>query len=175
MAINEIPSTQIGLRIRQAMDERGWSMKDLAAELDQSYEFVRRLVRGSALPSTVNLKIICQEFGWDYAAMRTLLVQDRFRVKNGPDGTIAQTVNPEVQPFELSWHMLDKQQKEILLAQLNLFILQNRRSIRSGNTIPFESFTNNKPAADSVPKPKEEKEPKTDDPDEGEVGVKKAK
>jgi|GEM_PF-1359896 len=132
MADEEIPKTQIGVLLQQAMDQEGLSIRDLSGQLDMTYEYVRRLTQGMNLPSKTALKLICQRFKWKYSEMEPLLVQDRFRLRNGQYGAIAQEFNPEVEPFERGWNMLEKSQKEILLAQLQHFISQNRRHVRGG-------------------------------------------
>jgi hypothetical protein len=73
-----------------------------------------------------------EDFGWDFEDAHKLILQNHFRKKNGPEGAIAQKFNPEVEPFEKNWHMLDQAQKDILLAQFNLFLSQNKKHTRGG-------------------------------------------
>ena len=132
MAHQEVATTQIAHRLQQAMDRENLSLHDMTKEFEMSYEYMRRVTKGMNLPSKAVLKHFSHRFRWDYAEMEKLLVQDRFRLKNGAQGAIAQEFDPEVEPFEKSFRFLDKSQKEILLAQLNLFLAQNRRHNRGG-------------------------------------------
>jgi transcriptional regulator with XRE-family HTH domain len=128
----EVPRTQIAIRLQSAMDNENLSLQDLAKEFDMTYEYMRRLARGLTLPSKTVLKLMSQRFKWDYQGVETELVQDRFRAANGPKGAIAQILNPEVEPFEKAWHLLEEPQKQILRAQFDMFLTQNRRHIRGG-------------------------------------------
>jgi hypothetical protein len=128
----EVPKTQIAVKLQQEMDKAGMTMRDLAADLDMTYEFVRRLLRGDSLMSKANLKVMSARFKWNYPEMEKMLVQDRFRRNNGAEGAIAQAFNPEVDPFEKGWALLNDEQKEMLLSQLYTFIRINRHTVRSG-------------------------------------------
>ena len=125
-----IPPTQIAQKIQQAMDERGITLQDLAKHFDMSYEYMRRTVRGETNPSKNFLKLLCLFFGWDAKEMEVLLIQDKFRKHNGPLTLVAQGINPETEPFVRGWDFLEQSQKDILLAQLKMFIEQNRRYTR---------------------------------------------
>ncbi len=129
---DEIPVTQIALRLREAMDRENISIAQLAQQIDMTYEYTRRLVKGINIPSRALLKVVCARFGWDFDEVYRTVVQDKFRLANGAPGALAQDLNPEVEPFEKAWHLLDIDQKEILLAQFKLFLAQNRRSTRGG-------------------------------------------
>lgn len=132
ISTEEIPKTQIGVMLQQAMDKEGLLILDVAKEFDLTYEYMRRISRGMNLPSKSVLKLLAQRFGWNFKEVEVLLVQDRFRMKNGEHGGMAQTLNPEVEPFERGWHLLEQAQKDMIMAQFNLFVLQNRRHIRDG-------------------------------------------
>lgn len=128
----KVPRTQIALKLQSAMDNERLSLHDLAKEFGMTYEYMRRLVRGLNVPSKTVLRLVSQRFGWDFDEAEKLLVGDRFRMKNGEHGAIAQEINPEVEPFERGWHLLAETQKESLLAQFNLFLAQNRKHVRGG-------------------------------------------
>jgi transcriptional regulator with XRE-family HTH domain len=132
--IAEVPKTQIALRLQQEMDQRGLTLQDVAKMFDLSYEYARRLVRGHNSVSKNVLWRMSKIFDWDVEEMDKLLVGDRWRQKNGPLGAIAQEFDTEVEPFEKGFKMLDQTQKQFLLANLNLFIAQNRRSTRGGKS-----------------------------------------
>lgn len=124
---HDVPVTIFAVRLRQAMEDHGLSLNDLAKETNHSYEYVRRLIRGLNLPSPNLLKLLCQRFKWDLAEMQDTTTQDRFRKRNGPSGVIAQPRNPEIEPFEKGWHLLKPSQKAVLLEQLETFVENNRR------------------------------------------------
>jgi hypothetical protein len=129
---DETPKTQIALLVQRSMDEQALSLNDLAGKFGMTYEYTRRVARGDALPSRHALRIIAASLGWDAAEAEKLRVQDHFRLKHGPEGAIAQEFDPEVAPFERQWKLLDATQKALLLTQLRLFVLENRRRVRSG-------------------------------------------
>jgi hypothetical protein len=128
----EVPVTQLALKIQRAIDHENISVNQLARDIDMTYEYTRRLVKGINTPSKLLLKTLAHRFAWDFDEVYRTLVQDKFRLANGKAGAVAQEFDPEVEPFEKAWHFLEDGQKEILLAQLNLFLAQNRRSIRGG-------------------------------------------
>lgn len=130
--VGTLPVTQLAIRLQQVLNARGLTIRSFSEEMDMTYEYLRRLLNGTNLPSKNLLKLFCQKFGWDYEEMSELLVQDSFRKRFGEKGAVAQQVNPEVQPFQLGWDLLERAQKDILLAQFNMFIAQNRRHARSG-------------------------------------------
>jgi hypothetical protein len=127
-----VPDTQFAVKLLESMDRVGLSIRDLSSELSMTYEYTRRLVRGYNLPSHSCLTLLSMWFGWSLEEIRRMVVQDKFRLRNGPEGAIAQAFNPEVEPFERSWQLLEQAQKSILLAQLEMFIAQNRRHVRGG-------------------------------------------
>lgn len=132
MATEEIPKTQLAIRIQQAMDSENMSLQDAASAFNLTYEYARRVIRGMNVPSKSVLKLMCQHWKWDYDEMAVLRVQDLFRQKNGVVGAIAQEMSPEVEPFVRGWRLLEPAQKEILLAQLNMFVAGNRKHNRGG-------------------------------------------
>lgn len=132
MNIEEVPPTQIAVLLKQEMDEENLTLNDLAKEFGLTYEYIRRVVRGMNTPSKTVLRLFAHKFKWDYKEVEELLVQDRFRLHNGESGAIAQNLNPEVEPFEKAWHLLESGQKDILMQQFNLFLSQNSRHTRGG-------------------------------------------
>lgn len=139
MNIEEVPPTQIANLLKQEMDEENLSLNDLAKEFGLTYEYMRRVVRGINVPSKTVLKLLSNRFKWNYKDVEALLVQDRFRLRNGEAGAIAQSFNPEVEPFEKAWHLLEPEQKNLLLQQFNLFLAQNSRHVRGGVKAPLSS------------------------------------
>ena len=137
MNIEEVPPTQIAVLLKQAMDEEKLSLNDLAKEFGLTYEYMRRVARGLNTPSKTILCLFAQRFKWNFKEVEALLVQDRFRLRNGEAGAIAQTFNPEVEPFEKAWHLLGPEQKKILLQQFQLILAQNRRYARGGDNTPL--------------------------------------
>lgn len=123
---NEVPKTQMAVLLLQVMQEEGLSINDLANEFDMTYEYMRRLVQGKGAMSKPVLRNMAARFKWDYKEVEKLLVQDRFRLKNGEHGALAQEVTPGTEVFVRGWNLLTKRQQDVLTEQLEMFVKQNR-------------------------------------------------
>jgi transcriptional regulator with XRE-family HTH domain len=106
-------STDLSIRISDAMEERGVSIRDLAKKLDLSYEHVRRIVRGITIPSTALLLMMCSELGLDKTAM--LAAARMTKVLKDYGGIPPELIGHKagLEPIERVWDRLtDDQQKD---------------------------------------------------------------
>jgi hypothetical protein len=103
------------------------SLGDLAKKLGASYEYSRRLVRGLSVPSKHFIVSISHLFGVDAEELEQLAKRDRMKAQFGADAMIPDSLNPEVEPFNRSWHLLNDAQKDALLGMLKQFLSSNRK------------------------------------------------
>ena len=92
-------------RIRDLMNERGWSMYRLAKESGVSWSTIRHMFERNTEPTVPTLEAICRGLG---ISLETLLLGDGF------------TVLDDEQKMLLSkWSTLSTENKKILLSLLN--------------------------------------------------------
>ncbi len=104
-----------------------YGIKELADELQTSYEHVRKMVRGLSVPSHFIIQNIATLFEVDALELNQLAKQDNFKKKFGQDSPMP-TFHPEVQPFAAAWHLLTEQQRDSLLNTLKEFLVKNRKA-----------------------------------------------
>lgn len=94
-------------RLRQLLDDRGWSMYQLAKFSQLSESTIANIFRRNAVPSIATLEAICRGFGITMAQFFT-------------DGDTAE-LNPELQELFLLWRSLTPEQKEAALTVMRAF------------------------------------------------------
>lgn len=122
--------TMFGQKLQAAMDEKRMEIRDLSDAIGSTYEYVRKLVRGLALPSKYMLKILCDHLKLNFDEMATLVTSDHLNKKYGGIPLELAGKNPAVEPFERNWKHLNKDQRDILLTQLRTFVSNNRKHAR---------------------------------------------
>jgi transcriptional regulator with XRE-family HTH domain len=127
----ELPVTQVGQKMQEQMDSLGLDIKAVADKLGSTYEYVRRMVRGLSIPSKYMVRNVAQILNIDEKEMEEMMVADNIRLKHGEAGLRVQGKNPELEPFERGWHLLNKQQKEIILTQYKTFVAQQRKHAKA--------------------------------------------
>jgi len=114
----KIVSGKLARRLSERLDDGDLpevTLRDLAKKLGVSYEYVRRVVRGEALPASPRLKKIATELGLDQAELESLAEQDRVQKKF--PGIVPQ---PEKLPADMNlmrqlWDDLGKAEREDLI------------------------------------------------------------
>lgn len=127
----ELSQTMFGEEMQKRMDEKSLSIKDVADGAGSTYEYIRKLVRGISLPSKYMINTLATVLDWDSDDMLRLMASDQIRKKHGNIPLELSGKNPELDPFEKAWPMLSKQEKEILLGQLNTFVRQYKKHKRN--------------------------------------------
>ncbi len=97
--------------IRQRMQQKGCSIRDLAAAAGVTYEHVRKIVKGDALPSRHSLQTLAKVLELELEEVEPLRVADGIRLKYGQIPKEITGRDPELQPIERYWHRLTKEQK----------------------------------------------------------------
>jgi len=107
---------RLAFELARLMEVRHLTIKDLAEQVELSYEQTRRLVNGAALPSRAALERICKILGADLKELTTLLFAEKSQRVYGTDVVSEMTgKDPELAPIEASWPHLDSEQRAILI------------------------------------------------------------
>jgi transcriptional regulator with XRE-family HTH domain len=123
---DEGPKTQIAELISSKMEQRGKTMKDLAEQFDVTYEHVRRVVRGEAIPSKYVLKLFAQELDIPYPELERVAVSDKIKRKYGSIPAELAGKNPSLEPVERVWGKLTEDQQSALIDMATSFAKRNR-------------------------------------------------
>jgi transcriptional regulator with XRE-family HTH domain len=119
-------NTLIGEMISDRMQKLGLSIRDVSGNVDMTYEHVRRIVRGEALPSRFVLKPMCEYLGLNYKEADKLANADRIRKKFGTIPLELAGKNPELEPIEKVWNKLTEQQKRDAISMIQGWARNNR-------------------------------------------------
>ena len=107
--------SRLALEFSKRMEHRGLAIKDLASATHLTYEHVRKLVSGQALPSIEALKLISGVLGGNLEEMTALLFAEKASRTYGADAVMKMRGNEELAPIEASWPHLNSEQKAILI------------------------------------------------------------
>lgn len=114
--MNEKFAAELDRLMRQ--HEPRFSIKTLADELGLTYEFVRKLVRGSNLPSPGTMINMARLFGVEVSELEELVKEDQFAATFGRE--IASILfNPETKALVLGLNQLDNIGKKQVLGLLD--------------------------------------------------------
>lgn len=121
MKSNEMSKTRVGERIRQRMEEKNKSIRELSKDIDVVYETIRGFVTGNTVPSPHILKEICEVLGLNFKEMKTLRVSDEITRKHGVLPPELSKKNPELDPLERLWPKLSEEHKSDLIAMAKTY------------------------------------------------------
>lgn len=123
---------QFAVALTTAMEEKGWSLRNLSEELDTTYEHLRKLCRGMAFPSKYLLwegkKNICEILGLDREQMRRLVIADKIQSKYGGIPFELSGKNPRFTKIERLLPNLTDDQFESMLGMLEGWDKRNRHN-----------------------------------------------
>jgi transcriptional regulator with XRE-family HTH domain len=122
----EQSATRFGEMLQNAMVDKNMSIRDLATRVGSSYEYVRKLVRGLALPSRYLLGALAPILDLDFEAAQKLIASDKITQRFGM-APLAIDQNPELEPLQRGWCELTSDQKEALIMQFKTYIWQNKK------------------------------------------------
>lgn len=123
--------TSVAETVSEAMKEQGVSIRDLAIKLGLTYEHVRRVVRGEAIPSKFILKPLCVELGIDYDEVDKLATGEKIRKKYGAITTDLSPQNPTLEKVQRMFNALNETQQKDLLDMLQVMVQRNRKIHRA--------------------------------------------
>jgi|ERR1019366_1362303 transcriptional regulator with XRE-family HTH domain len=119
--------TRFGEMLQNAMADKDMSIRDLAEQIGSTYEYMRKLVRGLALPSRYMLNTLVPLLKFDRDAADRLIAADKIEKQHGSIPLELSGKDPELEPLERDWKSLTDQQKELLMSQFKSFIVTNKK------------------------------------------------
>jgi transcriptional regulator with XRE-family HTH domain len=106
----------LALELERRMEAQHLTIKDVASQAKLTYEHVRKLAHGEALPSIQALERICKVLHADLHEMTTLLFAEKAFRTYGSHTVVDMTgANKELAPIEVNWPHLDAEQKAVLI------------------------------------------------------------
>jgi transcriptional regulator with XRE-family HTH domain len=100
----------------QAMEQRGFTLQTLAAEVDATYEHLRKLMKGITYPSKSLLKILSIALRLDYVQLDQLVTADKLEHKFENTFSFMKR-NPRLADYEELVPYLTDDQNEMFLTQ----------------------------------------------------------
>lgn len=114
----------LGETLKAAIDKRGTSAVELAAELGVSYESVRRYLQGEQAPSVPTLRQIAKHLNLNENELVKMRTEGRILKEFGKGGAIL-NVSPDAELARL-WTSLNGHQRETILDLMRLWEERNR-------------------------------------------------
>jgi len=109
---------KVATMLDEKMQELGLGIRDVAAQVDISYEFARRLVKGEALPSKWVLLVLSEKLNLDKSELEQAAVADRIQAKFGDAALKLAGKDPEIQPFINILQQLDEGRRKTAMLLL---------------------------------------------------------
>lgn len=114
--------------LQNVMADKNVSIRDLAEHIGSTYEYMRKLVRGLALPSKYMLNTLAPYLGFDIEAAQRLIAADKIIKQHGVIPLELSGKDPELEPLERDWQSLSREQKATIMSLFHSFIAQNKRN-----------------------------------------------
>lgn len=125
--LDESKGNRLAFELARLIEARHLSIKELAEQVDLSYEQTRRLVNGSALPSREAIERICAILGADLKKMTTLLFAEKSQRVYGSDVVSEVTgKDPRFSELEPLLPQLTQEQFETLRALAEVMARRTR-------------------------------------------------
>src|SRR5437879_36011 len=123
------PKGRFAQALIAGLNEKGMTKNDLAAKLEISYEYVRKMEQGRGWPSRLLLKEICKLLGLKEEAMQDLIAEDQLEKKYGKAGMKAIGKDPRAGQLESAGlKLLNKEQFGMVLNMVEGLSKGNRKS-----------------------------------------------
>ncbi len=141
LTFTNMPPTRTAERLTKRMEELNLSIAELAQKVGATYEHVRSLVRGKAVPSRLMVQALADALKINKAELERLATADRIRAKFGKIPLELSGKNPELEPLERVWDHLSKEHKADLIAHAQAWARdreasKRRKSVASGTVAP---------------------------------------
>jgi len=111
------------------MQELNLSIADLAAQVGTTYEHVRNIVKGNAVPSKFMVPALAEALKINRDDLERLATADRIRSKFGTIPLELSGKNPELEPLERVWNHLSAEHKADLIAQAKAWAKRDRERV----------------------------------------------
>jgi transcriptional regulator with XRE-family HTH domain len=119
-------TTSFARALTEALEAKQSNITELADKIDSSYEYVRQLTKGNALPGRHLLKAICGVLGLNYASTSNLVVGDKLSRKYGDDAYTKIGKNPRFLEIERLLPQLTEEQFQFILGAIEGIAKRNR-------------------------------------------------
>lgn len=110
------------------IDKLNVNLRILAHQCDSTYEHMRKLRVGDALPSPLMLKAVCNALGLDLREMQRCVVADHIRADYGTMPDIIAGKNPELARIEQMWPYLTEGQKQDVETMIAALVHRNAKT-----------------------------------------------
>ena len=121
---------QTGEMLAQKMREVKLSIRDVATKVGTSYEHVRSIVKGKAVPSDLMARALAEALKINKAELERVVTADRIRRKFGTIPLEIAGKNPELEPLERVWNYLSQDHKADLVAQAEAWAKRDRETAK---------------------------------------------
>lgn len=132
MAIELQPAGRFGTLLHTTLNQRDLSLRDLAKQIDSTYEHMRKLIRGLTYPSRYLLKELCAYLQIKEVEASKAILADRIQHKYGKMPAILAGKNPELDEIEKDWLYLEDWMKEAVNSTVKGFARQARENALRG-------------------------------------------
>ena len=126
----QAPNIRFAHYFNDAMNEKGVTLKQLAANSDYQYESFRKLSKGITTPSKDMLNFLHQQLGIDVKKAENLIIEDKAR-RNRMWKFVQQAagVPADLEPITRFWGMLSDQDKHELISIAEMKAKFHRESL----------------------------------------------
>lgn len=107
--------------LRCLFAERGLSIRQIAEATEQTFEFVRKVLRGECLPSKTCLSDWCRRFEFKRQTFAEPLLADRMAHELGPHVWTAVGKNPELAEVYALWPYWSDEDRRLFVALVNAY------------------------------------------------------
>lgn len=117
--------TELGARLHEIAQQKGYSIERITEQTDVGYEQVRRTLRGLTIPSKPVLRQICDFLKLDFEEFNRIRSRDEIRKKHGISVLREFNLETDLAKLETAWPTLRNEQKRLLLGMLESFLKEN--------------------------------------------------
>jgi transcriptional regulator with XRE-family HTH domain len=123
--------TRTGEVLREQMEAKNISIKDLADKIETTYEHTRSIIRGNVVPSKHMLPLFAKVLGLNIKELEKLAVADKIRRKYGKIPLELSGKNPELEPIERAWEKLSESHKQDIIAMVQTYARRDAQASKS--------------------------------------------
>lgn len=120
------PVGRFATALKSAIEEADLSLTEVAEKADSSYEHIRKLIAGKALPSMYLLRILASVLKGDKEKWAELCEADRF-FKNNKRFAKTMHQSPELEILEPLFPHLTKGNQEAVVSMVRTLLKQQRQ------------------------------------------------
>jgi transcriptional regulator with XRE-family HTH domain len=126
----QVELNRTGEMLAGRMRDLKLSLRDVSTKVGTSYEHVRNIVRGNAVPSDAMAEALAEALKIKKEELRRVITADRIRVKFGTIPLELAGKNPELEPLERVWNHLSQDHKADLIAQAQAWAKRDREVVK---------------------------------------------